>query len=252
MRMRNKVRQIAAVLTCTAVVPACDGAKETDLGPLTQRVAALETTLAAAQTRIATLESEKADLEARIAELEPLGDAMQIDDAGDVVFSGVNVRINNGLGATRCIPGGGCNGKGNLIVGYDEAPSECAETPGTWCAGDYPGCTCQSIADPTSERTGSHNLIVGPGHRYTAAVGVVFGESNAIREWHAAVLNGQYNEVAAQDAVVVAGHSNRITDNGEGSVLLGGARNTAAHYYTTILVGLDHTTTTNSEVVPPL
>ena len=60
-----------------------------------------------------------AELEARIAELETLTASMstvKVDGQSTVRFTGVNVQIVSGSGATA----GTLNGKGNLIVGYNE------------------------------------------------------------------------------------------------------------------------------------
>jgi len=87
----------------------------------------------------------QSDLEGRIAALEEKLDALSLASNGDWVITGVNVRIRNGSGQTSTI-----NGKGNLIVGYDEANAD-------------------------DEKTGSHNLVVGPYHSYPSYAGLVTG-----------------------------------------------------------------------------
>src|SRR5215813_12852098 len=70
----------------------------------------------------------------RMATLENKLSAMTFDGAAnEVVISGANLRIVNGLGCT-----GTTNGLGNVIVGYNEARS--------------PGAT-------PDDRTGSHNVV---------------------------------------------------------------------------------------------
>lgn len=221
------------------------GGSETDLGPLTKRVEALEAALTNAKAQIATLETDKAALEAKVAALEDLTAPVTRDAEGDIVVSGVNVRIEDGMGQTRCA-GSVCNGKGNLILGYNEPPMECAED-GRPCFQTLPGCTCAEATD--AERTGSHNLVVGPRHRYTAGAGLIVGESNAVRQEVSSVLGGTFNEVNAQVSVVVNGTSNRITDS-SGSIL-SGQRNTVASPYATILAGQDETSTLAYQVIPP-
>ncbi len=64
---------------------------------------------------------------------------------GDCNIDNGNLQLTNGAGSTAAA----MNGKGNLIVGYNE---------------DSP--------IPTS-RTGSHNVIVGTQHEYTSYGGLV-------------------------------------------------------------------------------
>jgi len=94
----------------------------------------------------------------------------------EVVISGANLRIVNGLGSTDCIdeqgePIPGCrpNGLGNLIVGYNEL------------RGDLPFCQ----ADPTlpfctDTRTGSHNVVVGSQNNFSSFGGLVVGVSGVV------------------------------------------------------------------------
>src|SRR5215813_3969125 len=72
----------------------------------------------------------------------------------EVVITGANLRIVNGLGNTELT-----NGLGNLIVGYNEA-----RLPG----------------DGPDMRTGSHNVVVGERHNFTSYGGLVVGNFNEI------------------------------------------------------------------------
>jgi hypothetical protein len=75
----------------------------------------------------------------RMATVEKKLAAMDFDDAAnEVVITGANLRIVNGLGATRT-----ANGLGNLIVGYNEER------------------IASSFRPPTNMRTGSHNVVGG-------------------------------------------------------------------------------------------
>jgi hypothetical protein len=76
-----------------------------------------------------------------------------IDEKPTIQFSGVNVQIVNGEGATATT-----NGAGNLAVGYDE-PSG--------APGSHP-------------QTGSHNLIVGEQQTYTS-YGAILGGIGELR-----------------------------------------------------------------------
>ena len=69
---------------------------------------------------------------------------------GDVIFESVNVVIRNGQGSTAST-----SGKGNLVVGYNEATG-------------------------TRDRSGSHNIVVGPDHEFSSHSGIVTGEKHVI------------------------------------------------------------------------
>ena len=85
-------------------------------------------------------------LEARIAALETL--LTHFTRTGnEIIISGANLHIRSGSGST----GGTVNGLGNLILGYSEARFD------------------------TTDRSGSHNLVVGGRHNYTSYGGVVAG-----------------------------------------------------------------------------
>src|SRR5262249_34083056 len=85
------------------------------------------------------------------ATLEDKLSTMAFDaDANEVVISGANLRIVNGLGATDTT-----NGLGNLIVGYNES-----RAPG--CSGSIPGPFC------TDNHTGSHNVVVGSRNNFSS------------------------------------------------------------------------------------
>ena len=69
--------------------------------------------------------------------------------APHVMFHDANIHVQDGSGDTA----GAINGLGNLLIGYNENG-----------AGFIPG-----------ERDGSHNLLVGEGHRYSSYGGFVAG-----------------------------------------------------------------------------
>jgi hypothetical protein len=91
----------------------------------------------------------------RMATLEHKLSAMAFDDAAnEVVITGANLRIINGLGTTDTT-----NGLGNLLVGYNEPRSE---------------------AIGPNVRTGSHNVVVGRRHSFSRFGGLVVGDLNTI------------------------------------------------------------------------
>ncbi len=116
-----------------------------------------------------------------------LSDYVWVDAATDrVVFEGANVHIQSGSGATD--DGGVAPwGLGNLIVGYDEARSS------------------------LSDKSGSHNLVVGPNHNYPGVGGLVAGHQNAVVGSWASVTGGRYNEAIGSYASVSGGIYNQAS-----------------------------------------
>jgi hypothetical protein len=136
-------------------------------------------------------------------------------------FTGVNVQIVSGSGTTD----GAVNGKGNLIVGYNEAgicepggqacnrTADCTFVPGVFC----------NVGGP---KTGSHNLIVGTGNGYNSYGGLVVGVENTISGVFASVSGGQGNTASGLRASVSGGLGN--TASGDEASVSGGRLNTAS------------------------
>ena len=119
--------------------------------------------------------------------LAPLA-AFSLNEHGDLVISGINVYIQDGLGTTGCGPDApvfnhDCNGKGNLIVGYDH--------------------------DNGDLKTGDHNLVIGDAHTYTSYGGFVAGRNNEISNSWASVCGG-YDNIAIGWASSVSGGGSNI------------------------------------------
>ncbi len=95
-------------------------------------------------------------------------------------FSGVNVQLVSGSGSTN----GTVNGLGNLIVGYNRVRT-------------VPGDT---------DRSGSHNIIVGQCHNYSSYGGLVTGYWNTISGRYSSVGGGLGN-TASVDFFNVSGIS---------------------------------------------
>lgn len=141
----------------------------------------------------------------------------------DLILTGVNLHLRNGLGATAS-----ANGLGNLIVGYNE------HTFG------YP-------------RTGSHNVVVGSENGSESYGGLVAGFKNRSTAQFASVTGGLQNvasgeyasvtggatSTASGSAASINGGSNNITD-GVRSVISGGFGNTTGGQYATITGGAAH------------
>ena len=137
------------------------------------------------------------------------------DGLPEVVITGANLRIVNGLGSTDCrdeasgTPIPDCpNGLGNLIVGYNEM-----RLP---------------EVGPPDRRTGSHNIIVGKEQNFSSFGGLVVGFRNEISGDFAAICGGFANTASGALAAVSGGRDStrpaRIRLRGqrrEGSKLAG-------------------------------
>jgi hypothetical protein len=144
----------------------------------------------------------------RINALETKLASVSVENGGhDVVFNDVNVHIRSGSGATD----GALNGRGNLIVGYNE---------------DVGG---------NANRSGSHNLVVGEEHSYSSYGGFIAGYHNTISERSSSVSGGSYNSASAPTASVCGGNNN--TASGQDSSVSGGTSNTASFQFASISGG---------------
>jgi hypothetical protein len=157
------------------------------------------------QQRVKTLEDKLKVLQDKLA-------AVIFDAAtNEVVITGANLRIVNGLGSTETT-----NGLGNLIVGYNESR---AREP-----------VCDDGAPPpfscTDTRTGSHNIVVGAELNFSSFGGLVVGKLNAIRGRFASVSGGSANTASGSAASISGGSAN--TANGEAASVSGGVFNSAA------------------------
>ena len=152
------------------------------------------------------------DVEQRLQALEDKLAAITFDAAtNEVVITGANLHIVNGLGSTSCTDEQGnpipdCpNGLGNLIVGYNEPRN-----------------------DPIFPhiRTGSHNVVVGQQHNFSRFRGLVVGDRNTISGDFAAVSGGHLNIASGDFASVSGGNGN--TAGGAFAAVSGGALNMAS------------------------
>lgn len=141
--------------------------------------------------------------EVQAAWIDALAVYVSVDpDTNRVVFTGANVLVQSGAGSTSSQ-----NGLGNLIVGYNEPDG--------------------------GERSGSHNLVIGPYHDYSSWGALVAGENNHVTAPGTAVLGGVDNAATAPGAVVVGGAGNVAA--GESSVVTGGINMTLSENATTDL-----------------
>jgi hypothetical protein len=173
------------------------------------KVARLEEENAAQNGVISTLQAQVADLLSGDAgALAAIFDGVSRTD-DDIFFDGVNVHIRNGLGETDGVEDGSpisnpgvTNGLGNLIVGYNEARIS------------------------LSDKTGSHNLIIGPNHNYSSYGGLVAGRQNTISGIFSTVSGGSFNRASGAQSSVGGGSGNRAS--GFSSGVSGGSGNGAS------------------------
>ena len=161
-------------------------------------------------TRVDTLENTYSDAATTITSTAALAEKVKVSPDGDVIFHDTNVYIQNGTGNTEDL-----NGKGNLFIGYNRT-------------------------DGTLERSGSHNLIVGDLHSFTAHTGLVTGNENQIlanyavalgttrsqaTNEYAVAIGGEYSHVSGMYGTAIGGGFNSVS--GPHSVALGGYSNLA-------------------------
>lgn len=125
-----------------------------------------------------------------------LSDHVSVEDDQTLLISGVNLQLVNGAGSTSAV-----NGLGNLIVGYNESDSL------------------------TTERGGSHNLVMGRWNQYGSFSGIAHGLRNSVLDAESAVIAGSNNVVSGVRSAVLGGDQN--TASGNKVVAMGGVQNEA-------------------------
>jgi hypothetical protein len=179
-------------------------------------------TLQQLDARLTADESNLTNLQNRTAAVETKTQFMSADAAGQwTIFSGCNVYIRNGLGATNGNPespfsttAAVTNGLGNLIIGYNQ--------PGNF-RGD--------------NRNGSHNLILGDVNSYSSYGGIIAGFDNMIAAPYATVTGGAQSLASGQMACVGGGLNNEA--RGAKSFVIGG-QNLASGDYSCVTGGVDN------------
>lgn len=129
-------------------------------------------------------------------------------DGATLQLSGIDLQVVSGAGATDAR----VNGRGNLIVGYNEGSGQA--------------------------RTGSHNLIVGPEHEYTSFGGLVAGSHNQILGQHASVTGGAENVASGTRSSISGGQDNRAS--GTFATVAGGGSNLASGVGASVSGGQQH------------
>ena len=204
--LQNDVTALQNELTATRSVLAQVGSLQTANTTLQSEVTTLQRELTAARSVLAMAPYVSVDLNPEIGVIGP-----------NIVFSGANIHIVSGSGATddNLSKGAALTGLGNLIIGYNEDPAE-------------PGLRFGGIPLGPGDRGGSHNLVIGRGHRFTKAAfgGLVVGELNTISDSEASVSGGTNNTASNLSASVLGGTNN--TASGVAASVLGGIDNSAS------------------------
>lgn len=122
----------------------------------------------------------------RIAELESrLACFSDASSVNELIIEGCNVHVRNGGGATATT-----NGLGNLVVGYGENPL-------------------------SEDRTGSHNLVIGAAHGYSAHSGLIAGTQTALL-----IVQGEDVIVDVASDVSIESGSETVFNTGRSSLVL--------------------------------
>ena len=182
------------------------GAQGATLEALSAQVASLQDEVNALKEELAAVRANNVQALDPFVSVDP---NPRVGVAGPhIIFSGVNIHIVSGSGATN--DDGTPRGLGNLIIGYDEDPAQ-----------------PDSPLNP-SDRGGSHNLVIGARHKFTQAAfgGLVAGTGNTISNTAASVSGGSRNEASGENASVSGGYGN--TASGNFASVSGGFGNTAS------------------------
>lgn len=127
-----------------------------------------------------------------------------------VLVTAVNLQVVDGSGDTY----GTSTGRGNVIIGYDEGLPV--------------------------DKGGSHNVVIGPDHRYANAVGgLVAGRDNTIANVGAVVIGGDTNQAFGRFSTIVAGEGN--VASGDWSAVAGGRDNIASGPFAVVAGGSANT-----------
>jgi hypothetical protein len=143
----------------------------------------------------------------------------------EVIITGANLRIVNGLDTTEST-----NGLGNLIVGYNEPR--------------FPGFVPRDV-EVGDSRTGSHNIVVGQWHNFSSFGGLVVGQGSDISAQYASVSGGLFNTASSYGASISGGA--RGLTSGDASSISGGFFNTAIGSSSSVSGG-ERNRTTNGAV----
>jgi hypothetical protein len=216
-RTSHRTQLVFGLLAATLTLPVLAYAQGSGSPELTAQVDVLQTQVKALQTQITALQNQLAAAKPVLA-LAPFVSIDPNPENGvrgpNIIFTGANIHIVSGLGATN--DDGNPSGLGNLILGYNEPPG----------TGLNPG-----------DRGGSHNLVLGRFNRFSSSAfgGLVAGEDNVISNAAATVTGGNLNAASGLDAAVTGGQSN--TASGVFTAVTGGKANLAEGFFCVVTGG---------------
>ncbi len=212
-----------------AIAPLLEGQEGAPQSSLEDRIATLEATLAEAQNAIQTLQSQIDELhhtdtsgEPQEERLPSLATVIRLEHkplnglkGPHLIFEGVNVHIRSGSGASydRNVS----TGLGNLIIGYNEQPTD---------------------LEP-HDRNGAHNLIIGGQHKFRSTEGFVAGFNNTLSSPSSSICGGFENETNGLFATIGGGVNNEAS--GLFSYVSGGLGNTASSNSSSVSGGSGNT-----------
>jgi hypothetical protein len=156
--------------------------------------------------RLDSIEGNIGELEDHKDEANAFLSFVTVTDAGDVAFTGTNLHLRNGSDDSSV-----ANGKGNLIIGYN------------------------GVETFAEERSGSHNLVIGDLHQYTATGGIVTGTGSMLLSDQSAIFGGESHTTTAIGSVIAGGANNQASMTG--SAIIGGQFNTATGAWSSIVGG---------------
>jgi hypothetical protein len=246
------IKRIALIAALTVGIPwsMAPMAHAATIKDVEAAVTALQATVSAQAAQISALQAQVTALQnSNVMALNPYVSVDTTDTIQNatglkgphVLFTGVNVHIRSGSGSTAdgtvANPDNSLTGLGNLIIGYNE-----------------PRIISYNNFDLTG-RGGSHNLIVGPGHKYESYGGFVAGSFNEISGVSSSVSGGDNNTASGNYSSVSGGGRNTASGNGssvsggtdntasgeDASSVSGGVRNTASGGFSSVSGGLSNT-----------
>ena len=190
-------------------------AQPADVKKLEAEVATLQGQVSALQTTINSASAQNAFALGQFVTVDTT-DTINGLAAPHIIFTGANLHVRDGSGSTND-SGGTTTGLGNLVIGYDEAPA----------------------SPPVGYRSGSHDLVVGPGYTFNSFGGFVAGDTNAVEGPSATVSGGRENTASGTWSGVSGGLGNAATD--EATSISGGHGNTAIQFGSSVTGGDNNT-----------
>jgi hypothetical protein len=202
---------------------------EATVAALQMQVSALETTVNALQSQLNTEVGLRANadsdlqnqIDSLVDEIGILSDFSQYVSVETeelngvtgphVIFTGANIHIRSGGGSTW--DGGNLTGLGNIIIGYNEIPDNLLD----------------------GEREGSHNIVIGPRHRFSSYGGLVAGDNNTVNGAYSTISGGYANKASGIHSSISGGK--HCKTSGDKSSVSGGYGNQATASFSSISGG---------------